>query len=131
MPGMTRRSSENRSTGAPKRWKSMSIFHRPSSTLSAEEDGDQTPAFIPRCSRRAELHQRVTQAPHFAARSSAQIQALEAELGVQLFARNRRSVRLSKPGETFLRSTEAILQMADEAKADAQRVPPARPGISG
>src|SRR5260370_15309313 len=35
MPGMTRRSSENRSTGALKRWKRMSIFHRPSSTLSA------------------------------------------------------------------------------------------------
>jgi DNA-binding transcriptional LysR family regulator len=53
---------------------------------------------------------------------SAQIQALEAELGVQLFARNRRIVRLTKPGEAFLRSAEAILQMADEAKANAQRV---------
>jgi DNA-binding transcriptional LysR family regulator len=53
---------------------------------------------------------------------SAQIQALEAELGVQLFARNRRSVRLTKPGEAFLRSAEAILQMTDEAKADVQRV---------
>jgi DNA-binding transcriptional LysR family regulator len=53
---------------------------------------------------------------------SAQIQVLEAELGVQLLARTRRSVRLTKPGEAFLRSAEAILQMADEAKANAQRV---------
>jgi DNA-binding transcriptional LysR family regulator len=58
---------------------------------------------------------------------SAQIQALETELGVQLFARNRRSVRLTKPGEAFLRSAEAILQMADEAKADAQRA--SRPSL--
>jgi len=53
---------------------------------------------------------------------SAQIQALEAEVGVQLLARTRRSVRLTRSGEVFLRSAEAILQMADEAKAKAQRV---------
>jgi DNA-binding transcriptional LysR family regulator len=53
---------------------------------------------------------------------SAQIKALEAELGVQLLARTRRSVRITKPGEAFLRSAEAILQMADEARANAQRV---------
>jgi DNA-binding transcriptional LysR family regulator len=53
---------------------------------------------------------------------SAQIQALESELGVQLLERTRRSVRLTKPGETFLQSTYTILQMADDAKASAQRV---------
>jgi DNA-binding transcriptional LysR family regulator len=53
---------------------------------------------------------------------SAQIQALEAEVGVQLLARTRRSVRLTRSGDVFLRKAEAILQMADEAKTEAQRV---------
>jgi DNA-binding transcriptional LysR family regulator len=53
---------------------------------------------------------------------SAQIQALEAEVGVELLARTRRSVRLTRSGEVFLRNAEAILQMAEEAKAEAQRV---------
>jgi len=53
---------------------------------------------------------------------SAQIQALEAELGVQLLERTRRSVRLTKPGEAFLQSTYTILRMTDEAKINAQRV---------
>ena len=53
---------------------------------------------------------------------SAQIQALEAEVGVELLTRTRRSVRLTRSGEVFLRNAEAILQMAEEAKAEAQRV---------
>jgi DNA-binding transcriptional LysR family regulator len=53
---------------------------------------------------------------------SAQIQALEAELGVQLLERTRRSVRLTKPGEAFLQSAYTILRMTDEAKLNAQRV---------
>jgi DNA-binding transcriptional LysR family regulator len=40
---------------------------------------------------------------------SAQIQALEAELGVQVFARNRRSVRLTKPGEAFLLRAHVVM----------------------
>ncbi len=53
---------------------------------------------------------------------SAQIQALEAELGVLLLERTRRSVRLTKPGEAFLQSTYTILRMTDEAKINAQRI---------
>jgi DNA-binding transcriptional LysR family regulator len=46
---------------------------------------------------------------------SAQIQALDAELGVQLLERTRRSVHLTKPGEAFLQNTYTILRMTDEA----------------
>ena len=49
---------------------------------------------------------------------SAQIQALEADVGVQLLARTRRSVRLTRPGEAFLRSAEAIMQMAHAVGLD-------------
>jgi DNA-binding transcriptional LysR family regulator len=52
---------------------------------------------------------------------SAQIQALEAEIGVKLFERSRRSVRLTLPGETFLSDAAAILQMVKEAELRAQR----------
>jgi DNA-binding transcriptional LysR family regulator len=52
---------------------------------------------------------------------SAQIQALEAEIGVKLLERSRRSVRLTVPGETFLEDAAAILQMVSEAEIRAQR----------
>ena len=52
---------------------------------------------------------------------SAQIQALEAELGVALFERTRRSVRLTRSGETFVRDATAILQMVKEAEINVQR----------
>jgi DNA-binding transcriptional LysR family regulator len=53
---------------------------------------------------------------------TAQIQALEADVGVALLERTRRSVRLTPSGEFFLRDAEAILKMAEEARANAQRV---------
>jgi DNA-binding transcriptional LysR family regulator len=52
---------------------------------------------------------------------SAQIQALETEIGVKLFERSRRSVRLTLPGETFVLDAAAILQMAKDAELKAQR----------
>jgi DNA-binding transcriptional LysR family regulator len=52
---------------------------------------------------------------------SAQIQTLEADVGVMLLERTRRSVRLTRPGEAFLRDAEAILDMADAARLNAQR----------
>jgi DNA-binding transcriptional LysR family regulator len=53
---------------------------------------------------------------------TAQIQALEADVGVSLLERTRRSVRLTPSGESFTRDAEAILKMADEARVNAQRV---------
>jgi DNA-binding transcriptional LysR family regulator len=53
---------------------------------------------------------------------TAQIQALEADLGVRLLERTRRTVRLTPPGEAFLHDAIHVLHLADEAKANAQRV---------
>ena len=53
---------------------------------------------------------------------SSQIQALEADVGVELFQRTRRSVKLTVPGESFLRDAEAILQMVDSARLRTQRI---------
>jgi len=57
-----------------------------------------------------------------AANVSAQIQALEADIGVELFQRTRRSVKLTTPGEAFLREAEAILQMTENARLRTQRI---------
>jgi DNA-binding transcriptional LysR family regulator len=46
---------------------------------------------------------------------------LEAELGVRLFLRTKRSVQLTAGGSTFLREAEDILQRAGEAKRLALR----------
>jgi len=53
---------------------------------------------------------------------SAQIQALEADIGVELFQRTRRSVKLTVPGEAFLREAEAILLMTENARLRTQRI---------
>jgi DNA-binding transcriptional LysR family regulator len=53
---------------------------------------------------------------------TAQIQRLEQELGLLLFDRNRRSVRTTAAGETFLAGARATLATAAEAARAAQRV---------
>ncbi len=52
---------------------------------------------------------------------SAQIQALEGELGTQLLERDRRSVRLSTAGEVFLDQAQATLAQAELAAESARR----------
>jgi DNA-binding transcriptional LysR family regulator len=47
---------------------------------------------------------------------SQQIIALERELGAELFARDRRSVRLTEAGRTLLPDARRILALADDAK---------------
>ncbi|MBS2033822.1 LysR family transcriptional regulator [bacterium] len=53
---------------------------------------------------------------------STQIAQLEAELGVVLLDRNRRSVRLTLAGEGFLQDARGLLRAADEASERARRV---------
>jgi len=53
---------------------------------------------------------------------TAQIQRLEEGLGVQLLDRNRRTVQLTKAGDTFLIGARATLARAEEAIQAVQRV---------
>jgi DNA-binding transcriptional LysR family regulator len=53
---------------------------------------------------------------------SQQIRALERELGLTLFERNRRRVTLSPAGESFLPEARAILASVDRAAESARRV---------
>jgi LysR family transcriptional regulator, benzoate and cis,cis-muconate-responsive activator of ben and cat genes len=53
---------------------------------------------------------------------SAQIKALEDELGALLLERNRRMVRLTRAGESLLADAEALLRDAEEARKRALRV---------
>lgn len=53
---------------------------------------------------------------------TAQIQRLEEEIGVRLFDRDRRSVRLTQAGATFLEGARATLAQADETVKATQRV---------
>lgn len=53
---------------------------------------------------------------------SQQIQNLEAELGVKLFDRTRRRVELTEAGEVFLKRARVILDSADQAAVEAQRI---------
>ncbi len=53
---------------------------------------------------------------------SQQIQNLEAELGVKLFDRSRRRVSLTEAGEVFLKRARVILDTADQAAVEAQRI---------
>ncbi|WP_156763620.1 LysR family transcriptional regulator, partial [Mycobacterium scrofulaceum] len=52
---------------------------------------------------------------------SQQIIALERELGADLLVRDRRSVRLTEAGRTFLPDARHILSLADDAKRRLQR----------
>ena len=52
---------------------------------------------------------------------SEQIHDLEAELGVELFDRNNRRVRLSDHGEQFLEDARGILRLADQAVANVKK----------
>lgn len=52
---------------------------------------------------------------------SQQIQALEAELGAQLFERSKRSVRLTEAGRLFLTDARQILVLSERAAVTAQR----------
>jgi DNA-binding transcriptional LysR family regulator len=51
---------------------------------------------------------------------SQQIQALESELGVKLFERTSRQVRLTSAGEAFLIRAERILEEVEQAEAEMQ-----------
>lgn len=66
---------------------------------------------------RAAARLRISQPP-----LSQQIQILEKQLEVLLFARNNRSVALTQAGEQFLRDSRHILSLVDEAAARAQRL---------
>jgi len=59
---------------------------------------------------------------------SQQIQALEQDLGVRLFERDKRNVALTSPGRLFLDQARQILAMADEARS---QVVEAAAGFSG
>jgi DNA-binding transcriptional LysR family regulator len=60
---------------------------------------------------------------------SAQIQALEDELGVRLLERDRRSVRLSAAGAVFLEQARATLAQASAAAESARRAAAGESGI--
>jgi DNA-binding transcriptional LysR family regulator len=51
---------------------------------------------------------------------SQQIRSLEGELGLKLFERNRRGVRLTPEGAAFLAEARAVVQQADRAAAVAR-----------
>lgn len=53
---------------------------------------------------------------------SQQIKALERDLGVRLFDRNRRSVSLTPAGAALLPHTRALLERADDLKHEASRL---------
>lgn len=53
---------------------------------------------------------------------SQQIQALEAELGVQLFRRTRRSVQLTEAGQHLLLRAREILAASQDVSAELQRI---------
>jgi DNA-binding transcriptional LysR family regulator len=57
-----------------------------------------------------------------------QIQDLEAEIGVDLFERTAKSIRLTEAGRVFLREARAALQRVDEAVLAAQTAGRARRG---
>lgn len=52
---------------------------------------------------------------------SQRIKSLEERLGVRLFERNRRNVRLTVAGETFLRHAYEVLRLAQAGALAARR----------
>lgn len=65
---------------------------------------------------RAALRLNVSQPP-----VSVQVKALETDLGVMLFTRDRRSVELTEAGELFLDHARRVLQEVDSARLAARR----------
>ncbi|MFJ3468560.1 LysR family transcriptional regulator [Pseudomonas sp. NPDC090201] len=66
---------------------------------------------------RAAIRMHMTQPP-----LSRQVQLLERALGIQLFERNNRSVRLTTAGAGFLRDARHILAFSDQAADGARRL---------
>ena len=60
---------------------------------------------------------------------SRQVAALEREIGVQLFSRARRRLRLTSAGEVFLLSARDLLRRADLATQEAQRAARGEVGV--
>lgn len=58
---------------------------------------------------------------------SRQVKALEADLGVQLFERRHRAIRLTPAGQTLLRATEQALRLLADAAADLRANAARRP----
>jgi DNA-binding transcriptional LysR family regulator len=67
--------------------------------------------------RRAAQRLNMTQPP-----LTRQIQALEHQVGAQLFERSARAIRLTPAGRAFARSARRILAQASEAVGDARRI---------
>lgn len=59
---------------------------------------------------------------------SRQIRELEEDLGVELFDRSRRKIRLTEAGEVFQQEAERVIQRAESAKARMQRIGEGRAG---
>ena len=62
---------------------------------------------------------------------SRQIQQLEEEIGVALFVRTKRSVKLTEAGAAFLERARRILTLADDAVTAARRVAAGQAGTLG
>src|SRR6478735_9517769 len=73
---------------------------------------------------RAAVRLHITQPP-----LSRRIQLLEEQLGVELFDRSRRAVRLTAAGRVFLVDARKILALAQEAALSAQRMPRGEIGV--
>ncbi|MER6947217.1 LysR substrate-binding domain-containing protein [Nonomuraea sp. NPDC000554] len=73
---------------------------------------------------RAAERLRMTQPP-----LSRRIQALERELGVELFDRTNRSVKLTPAGRVFLAEARKVLQLSQEAVLSARRTPSGDVGV--
>jgi len=67
---------------------------------------------------RAAVRLHITQPP-----LSRRIQLLEEQLGVELFDRSRRAVKLTSAGRVFLLDARKILKLAQEAALSARRAP--------
>src|SRR5215472_2836353 len=60
---------------------------------------------------------------------SAQIKALEAELGFPLFVRTKRTVTLSLPGRAFLPRAKEVVTAASRASDSADQIANGRRGV--